>query len=52
MSEPIRTRVEGGILEGFGKLFPDNTRLLVYPELDQRAGGDSGQPPDSGPDGR
>lgn len=25
--------VEGGILEGFGKLFPDNTRLLVYPEL-------------------
>jgi hypothetical protein len=27
--------VEGGILEGFGKLFPDNTRLLVYPEVDQ-----------------
>ena len=27
--------VEGGILEGFGKLFPDNTRLLVYPELDE-----------------
>jgi hypothetical protein len=27
--------VEGGILEGFGKLFPDKTRLLVYPELDQ-----------------
>ena len=27
--------VEGGILEGFGKLFPDNTRLLVYPENDQ-----------------
>ncbi|MEM7209979.1 MAG: TonB-dependent receptor [Pseudomonadota bacterium] len=26
--------VEGGILEGFGKLFPDNTRLLVYPEVD------------------
>jgi len=26
--------VEGGILEGFGKLFPDNTRLYVYPELD------------------
>jgi hypothetical protein len=26
--------VEGGILEGFGKLFPDNTRLLVYPEID------------------
>jgi len=26
---------EGGILEGFGKLFPDNTRLLVYPEIDQ-----------------
>jgi hypothetical protein len=28
--------VEGGILEGFGKLFPDNTRLFVYPELDDR----------------
>jgi len=27
--------VEGGILEGFGKLFPDNTRLLAYPEIDQ-----------------
>ncbi len=27
--------IEGGILEGFGKLFPDHTRLLVYPELDQ-----------------
>ena len=26
--------VEGGILEGFGKLFPDNTRLYIYPELD------------------
>jgi len=25
--------VEGGILEGFGKLFPDNTRLFVYPEI-------------------
>ncbi len=27
--------VEGGILEGFGKLFPDNTRLLAYPEIDE-----------------
>ena len=27
--------IEGGILEGFGKLFPDHTRLLVYPEIDQ-----------------
>ncbi len=27
--------VEGGILEGFGKLFPDNTRLMVYPEVDR-----------------
>ncbi len=27
--------VEGGILEGFGKLFPDNTRLYVYPELNE-----------------
>lgn len=26
--------VEGGILEGFGKLFPDHTRLFLYPELD------------------
>jgi hypothetical protein len=25
--------VEGGILEGFGKLFPDNTRLFIYPEM-------------------
>lgn len=25
--------VDGGILEGFGKLFPDNTCLFVYPEL-------------------
>jgi hypothetical protein len=25
--------VEGGILEGFGKLFSDHTRLFVYPEL-------------------
>ena len=25
--------VEGGILEGFGKLFPDNTCLLAYPEI-------------------
>ncbi|QDF68152.1 TonB-dependent receptor [Shewanella sp. SNU WT4] len=25
--------LEGGILEGFGKLFPDHTRLFVYPEL-------------------
>ncbi|MGQ7844344.1 hypothetical protein ACUNV4_07705 [Granulosicoccus sp. 3-233] len=28
--------VEGGMLEGFGKLFPDNTRLFIYPELDSR----------------
>ncbi|PKG98786.1 nicotinate-nucleotide adenylyltransferase [Paraglaciecola sp. MB-3u-78] len=27
--------VEGGILEGFGKLFPDNTRLFIYPEIDK-----------------
>jgi hypothetical protein len=25
--------VEGGMLEGFGKLFPDNTRMFIYPEL-------------------
>ena len=27
--------MEGGILEAFGKLFPDHTRLFVYPELDE-----------------
>lgn len=27
--------VEGGLLEGFGKLFPDKTRLFVYPELNE-----------------
>jgi hypothetical protein len=27
--------VEGGILEGFGKLFPDNTRIFIYPETDE-----------------
>jgi hypothetical protein len=27
--------LEGGILEGFGKLFPDHTRLYVYPELSE-----------------
>jgi len=31
--EKMYKGVEGGILEGFGKLFPDNTRLFVYPEL-------------------
>jgi len=31
--EDSYTGVEGGILEGFGKLFPDNTKLFVYPEL-------------------
>ena len=25
--------VAGGILEGFGKLFPDHTRMFIYPEL-------------------
>jgi hypothetical protein len=25
--------VEGGILEGLGKLFADNTRMFIYPEL-------------------
>ncbi|SUO94966.1 nicotinate-nucleotide adenylyltransferase [Suttonella ornithocola] len=30
--------VEGGILEGFGKLFPDNTIVYAYPEL-----GDDGE---------
>lgn len=33
--ESMYEGVEGGILEGFGKLFPDHTRLFVYPELDE-----------------
>ncbi len=33
-SEDKYDGLEGGILEAFGKLFPDNTRLFVYPELD------------------
>ncbi|MBT8141347.1 MAG: TonB-dependent receptor [Gammaproteobacteria bacterium] len=28
--------VEGGILEGFGKLFPDHTRMYVYPEMNEK----------------
>ncbi len=32
-NEDMYAGVEGGILEGFGKLFPDNTRLYVYPEI-------------------
>ena len=27
--------IEGGMLEGFGKLFPDNTRLFVYPQMSE-----------------
>jgi len=30
--------VEGGVLEGFGKLFSGQTRLFVYPELDSGGG--------------
>ena len=30
--------LEGGILEAFGKLFSDNTRLYVYPALDDKTG--------------
>lgn len=30
--------LEGGILEALGKLFPDNTHLYVYPELDADGG--------------
>ncbi len=33
--EDMYEGVEGGLLEGFGKLFPDNTRLFVYPELNE-----------------
>jgi hypothetical protein len=33
-NEDFYQSLEGGILEGFGKLFPDHTRLFVYPEID------------------
>lgn len=36
--ESMYDGVEGGLLEGFGKLFPDNTRLFVYPELNEEGG--------------
>lgn len=32
-NEEVYSNLEGGILEGFGKLFPDHTRLFVYPEM-------------------
>jgi hypothetical protein len=35
-NEEFYQSLEGGILEGFGKLFPDHTRLFVYPEIDQK----------------
>ncbi len=34
-NENFYQSLEGGILEGFGKLFPDHTRLFVYPEIDK-----------------
>ncbi len=34
-NEDFYQSLEGGILEGFGKLFPDHTRLFVYPEIDK-----------------
>lgn len=30
--------LEGGILEAFGKLFPDNTQMYVYPEMSPETG--------------
>lgn len=38
-NESYYTGLEGGILEAFGKLFPDNTRIYVYPAKDRRGGG-------------
>ncbi|MEE4244440.1 MAG: TonB-dependent receptor [Kangiellaceae bacterium] len=35
-NEEIYDTLEGGILEGFGKLFPDHTRLFVYPEINDQ----------------
>lgn len=32
-NEDFYRGVEGGMLEGFGKLFPDNTTVFAYPEL-------------------
>jgi hypothetical protein len=43
--------LEGGILEAFAKLFPDNTRLYIYPykspEQDDLVTIDNFQPPKS-----
>lgn len=30
--------LKGGILEAFGRLFPTNTKLYIYPELDKESG--------------
>jgi hypothetical protein len=34
-NEEFYRGLEGGVLEGFGKLFPDHTRLFVYPEVNE-----------------
>lgn len=37
-NESFYDRMEGGILEAFGKLFPDHTQMFVYPELSRKTG--------------
>jgi hypothetical protein len=37
--EQYYTKLEGGILESFGRLFKNDLRLYIYPLLDQAAGG-------------
>jgi nicotinamide mononucleotide adenylyltransferase len=36
--EQYYTKLEGGILESFGRLFKNDLRLYIYPLLDQAAG--------------
>jgi hypothetical protein len=36
--ESYYTRLDGGILESFGRLFRNNLRLYIYPYMDQKTG--------------
>jgi hypothetical protein len=36
--ESYYTRLDGGILESFGRLFRNNLRLYIYPYMDQKSG--------------
>ncbi|MGB0866128.1 MAG: hypothetical protein ACPGSC_06440 [Granulosicoccaceae bacterium] len=37
-NESFYEGMEGGILEAFGKLFPDHTQMFVYPEISRQTG--------------